>query len=101
MVDVGAKGETVRRAVAVARVRTTHEVLESLAAGTVAKGDVLAVALDRTGAEMEAMVAASIAALTVYDMIKSADRWASIEGVRLEAKSGGKSGDVKRPPERA
>jgi hypothetical protein len=33
-------------------------------------------------------------------MIKSADRWASIDAVRLEAKSGGKSGDVTRPPER-
>ena len=49
---------------------------------------------------MEAMMAASVASLTVYDMIKSADRWATIEGVQLEAKSGGKSGDVRRPPER-
>jgi molybdenum cofactor biosynthesis protein MoaC len=54
-------------------------------------------AFDRTGVEMEAMVAASIASLTVYDMIKSADRWARIEAVRLEAKSGGKSGSVTRP----
>jgi cyclic pyranopterin phosphate synthase len=57
-------------------------------------------AVDRTGVEMEAMVAAAVAALTVYDMIKSADRWATIDQVRLEAKSGGKSGDVSRPPER-
>jgi cyclic pyranopterin phosphate synthase len=57
-------------------------------------------AVDRTGVEMEALVAASVAALNVYDMIKSADRWASIETVRLEEKSGGKSGDTKRPPER-
>ncbi len=56
-------------------------------------------AVDRTGVEMEAMVAVSIAALTIYDMIKSADRWASIDAVRLEAKRGGKSGDVKRPGE--
>ncbi len=49
---------------------------------------------------MEAMVAAAIASLTVYDMIKSADRWATIDSVRLEAKSGGKSGDVVRPGER-
>ena len=55
--------------------------------------------VDRTGVEMEAMVAVSIAALTIYDMIKSADRWASIDAVRLEAKRGGKSGDVKRPGE--
>jgi cyclic pyranopterin phosphate synthase len=46
------------------------------------------------------MVAASVASLTVYDMIKSADRWARIDAVRLEAKAGGKSGDVTRPPER-
>ena len=52
-------------------------------------------------AVMEAMVAASIASLTVYDMIKSVDRWATIEGVRLEAKSGGKSGDVTRPDKRS
>ncbi len=58
-------------------------------------------AVDRTGVEMEAMVAASVAALTVYDMIKGADRWARIESVRLEEKSGGKSGEVKRPREAA
>jgi molybdenum cofactor biosynthesis protein MoaC len=58
-------------------------------------------ALDRTGVEMEAMVAASVAALTVYDMIKSLDRWARIEAVGLETKSGGKSGHLQRPPERA
>jgi molybdenum cofactor biosynthesis protein MoaC len=52
-------------------------------------------AVDRTGVEMEAMVAASVAALTVYDMIKSADRWATIEQVRLEEKRGGKSGVVR------
>jgi cyclic pyranopterin phosphate synthase len=57
-------------------------------------------AVDRTGVEMEAMMAASVASLTVYDMIKSADRWASIDSVRLEAKRGGKSGEVTRPPER-
>jgi cyclic pyranopterin phosphate synthase len=57
-------------------------------------------AVDRTGVEMEALVAASVAALTVYDMIKSADRWACIEAVRLEEKSGGKSGDTTRPRER-
>jgi cyclic pyranopterin phosphate synthase len=54
-------------------------------------------AVDRTGVEMEAMVAVSVACLTVYDMIKSADRWATIDAVRLESKSGGKSGDVVRP----
>ena len=148
MVDVGAKTATARRAVASACVRTTREVIDAMAAGGVAKGDVVAVArvagllaakrvpdliplchpvqttyaavdfepdasrgelrvratveaFDRTGVEMEAMVAASVAALTVYDMIKSADRWASIDAVRLETKSGGKSGTVARPHARA
>ena len=50
----------------------------------------------RTGVEMEAMTAASIAALTVYDMCKGVDRGMTIERVRLEAKSGGKSGDFQR-----
>jgi len=146
MVSVGDKAETSRRAVASACVRTTRATVEAIAAGSLAKGDVLAVArvagiqaakrtpelvplchpvrttqaaveleldaaagevrvramveaVDRTGVEMEAMVAASVASLTVYDMIKSADRWATIDGVRLEAKSGGKSGDVTRPRE--
>jgi cyclic pyranopterin phosphate synthase len=146
MIDVAAKAETARRAVAAASVRTTRPVVEAIARGAVSKGDVVAVArvagilaakrtaeliplchpvrtthatvdveldaargevrvraiveaVDRTGVEMEAMVAASIASLTVYDMIKGADRWATIEGVRLEAKSGGKSGDVTRPAE--
>ncbi len=58
-------------------------------------------AVDRTGVEMEAMVAASVAGLTVYDMIKSADRWARLDGVRLESKVGGKSGAVTRPGDRA
>lgn len=46
-----------------------------------------------TGVEMEALTAASVAALTLYDMIKAVDRHASIDGVRVLAKSGGKSGD--------
>jgi cyclic pyranopterin phosphate synthase len=145
MVGVGGKHETLRRAVASARVRTTRAVVELVASGEAPKGDVLAVArvagimaakktpdlvplchpvrvtgttidleldvekqelrvratveaLDRTGVEMEALTAATIASLTVYDMIKSADRWATIEAVQLEAKSGGKSGEVTRPP---
>src|SRR5580693_2549177 len=53
-------------------------------------------AFDRTGVEMEALVAASVAALTVYDMVKSVDRWISIEKVELVEKSGGKSGHVTR-----
>jgi cyclic pyranopterin phosphate synthase len=50
----------------------------------------------RTGVEMEALTAASIAALTVYDMCKSADRVMTIERIRLEEKSGGKSGPFRR-----
>jgi molybdenum cofactor biosynthesis protein MoaC len=145
MVDVGAKTATARRAVASSVVRTTPQVIEAIAGGGVAKGDVLGVArvagilaskrtpeliplchpvhttsaaiefepdglrgelrvratveaFDRTGVEMEAMVAASIASLTIYDMIKSADRWATIDAARLEEKSGGKCGTVTRPP---
>ena len=48
----------------------------------------------KTGVEMEAMTAVSIAALTIYDMCKSVDRGMRIEGVRLVRKSGGKSGDI-------
>lgn len=47
---------------------------------------------DRTGVEMEAMTAASVAALTLYDMIKGVDRGAYLDAVRLVAKSGGRSG---------
>ena len=49
-----------------------------------------------TGVEMEAMTAASVALLTVYDMVKSIDRGMTIEAVRLVSKSGGRSGDWKR-----
>jgi cyclic pyranopterin phosphate synthase len=147
MVDVSEKRETMRRAVATARVHTTREVLIAIGAAELPKGDVLATAriagilaakrvpelvplchpvrttraavefegdpergelcvraiveaVDRTGVELEAMTAAAVAALTVYDMIKSADRWATIDAVRLEGKSGGKSGDLARPRER-
>jgi cyclic pyranopterin phosphate synthase len=47
----------------------------------------------KTGVEMEALTVASIAALTVYDMCKSADRGMSIERIQLEEKSGGRSGN--------
>jgi cyclic pyranopterin phosphate synthase len=49
-------------------------------------------AVDRTGVEMEALTAVSVAALTVYDMCKSVDRGLTIEQVRLEEKAGGRSG---------
>ena len=50
----------------------------------------------KTGVEMEAMTAVSVAALTVYDMCKAVDKGMTIEYVRLAAKSGGKSGDYLR-----
>lgn len=50
----------------------------------------------RTGVEMEAMTAVSVAALTVYDMCKSIDRVMTIMRIRLEEKSGGKSGTFRR-----
>ena len=53
-------------------------------------------AFDRTGVEMEAMTAASVAALTVYDMCKAVDREMQVEAVRLEEKSGGRSGHFVR-----
>jgi len=53
-------------------------------------------ALDRTGAEMEALTAVAIAALTIYDMLKAADRAMTIERIALHEKSGGKSGDFVR-----
>jgi len=51
----------------------------------------------QTGVEMEALTAASVAALTVYDMAKAVDRGMIISGVSLLAKSGGRSGDWRRP----
>ena len=51
---------------------------------------------DRTGVEMEAMTAASVAALTLYDMAKGIDRAMRVSTVELVEKSGGKSGDFKR-----
>jgi cyclic pyranopterin phosphate synthase len=50
----------------------------------------------RTGVEMEALTAVSVARLTIYDMLKAVDRGMRIDGVELVAKSGGKSGDWRR-----
>ncbi|MCI0638535.1 MAG: cyclic pyranopterin monophosphate synthase MoaC [Gemmataceae bacterium] len=50
----------------------------------------------RTGVEMEALAAVSVAALTVYDMCKAVDKSMTIERIRLEEKTGGKSGDFRR-----
>jgi cyclic pyranopterin phosphate synthase len=54
-------------------------------------------ARDRTGVEMEALTAAAVAALSLYDTAKAFDRSARIDGLRLLSKSGGKSGDYRAP----
>ena len=51
----------------------------------------------QTGVEMEALTAVTVACLTIYDMAKAVDRFMRIEGVGMMEKSGGKSGDWKRP----
>jgi cyclic pyranopterin phosphate synthase len=51
---------------------------------------------DRTGVEMEALTAVSVAALTLYDMIKAVDRAATIDGIRVLRKDGGRSGAWER-----
>jgi len=51
----------------------------------------------RTGVEMEALTAVTVAALAVYDMCKAVDRGITIGPIRLESKTGGKSGDYRRP----
>jgi cyclic pyranopterin phosphate synthase len=64
-------------------------------AGTVTMTATAAVTA-RTGVEMEAMTAAAVAALTVYDMVKGLERGVSIEAIELVSKSGGRSGDWTR-----
>jgi len=53
-------------------------------------------ALDRTGVEMEALTAVSVAALTIYDMLKAKDRAMTIEAIAVHEKTGGKSGEYRR-----
>jgi cyclic pyranopterin monophosphate synthase len=143
MVEIEAKPETPRRAVATARVRMAPSTLARVVEGQVGKGDVLGVArvaaiaaskrcaelvplchpvrltgvsvtfevlealpgvkvraevraIDRTGPEMEAMLAASVGALTIYDMCKAMDRGMTVEAVTLVEKDGGKSGHWRR-----
>ncbi len=140
MVDVSAKDDSARVAVARGRIVMQPETLRLLQAGEIAKGNVLTtaqvagimaakrthelipmchpllltgIAVDlepladesaieitatvrttgRTGVEMEALTAVSVAALTVYDMCKAVDRGMTVEGVGLVSKSGGKSGE--------
>lgn len=137
MVDVGAKAETQRLAVASGRIRMSAEALAAIRAGDAPKGDVLGtarvagilaakrtgdlipmchpLALDavnidfgfeadairatatasvtgKTGIEMEAITAVTIALVTIYDMAKALDKAMVIEDVRLIEKRGGKSG---------
>jgi len=55
--------------------------------------------VDRTGVEMEALTACSVAALTIYDMCKSSDRSMTIGDITLWEKTGGRSGPYRRDPE--
>jgi cyclic pyranopterin phosphate synthase len=145
MVDVGAKPESERTAMAEGLVVMKAETLAMILAGDARKGDVLGTAriagimaakktheliplchpllltkvsvdiepdeslpglkvtalarvTGKTGVEMEALTAASVACLTIYDMAKAVDRAMTITGVRLLEKSGGKSGDYRAAP---
>lgn len=138
MVDVSAKADTVREAVAEGVIAMAPAVIAAIRAGDIKKGDVLGTARiagimaakqtsnliplchplpiasvsvefdyvdtgvrvetrvrtsGKTGVEMEALTAASVALLTIYDMAKALDKAMVIGPVRLLAKSGGKSGD--------
>ena len=143
MVDVSAKDETVREAVAQGSVIMTREGYDLVRAGNMAKGDVLGVArlagimaakkvdlliplahplnitraeidfdfddtalaiivraavsiVGKTGVEMEALTAVSVAALTIYDMSKAVDKGMVIQDIKLLKKTGGKSGTYMR-----
>jgi cyclic pyranopterin phosphate synthase len=74
--------------------RVAVEFVPDVAASAIAI-EVTAETLARTGVEMEALTAAAVGLLTIYDMCKSADRAMRIESVRLVEKSGGKSGRFK------
>lgn len=73
-------------------------VFEPLDAGTV-RIEATARITGRTGVEMEALTAVSVAALTIYDMCKAVDRSMEIDQVRLESKKGGRSGEYRRADE--
>jgi cyclic pyranopterin phosphate synthase len=72
------------------------EVAFEFASTTTLSIEATAKATARTGVEMEALTAVSIAALTVYDMCKAVDKQMTIEAIRLEEKSGGRSGHFVR-----
>jgi cyclic pyranopterin monophosphate synthase len=67
------------------------------AAAGVATITATAVAADRTGVEMEALTAVSVAALTLYDLVKAVQKDVRITDVRLRRKTGGRSGDLELP----
>ena len=71
-------------------------VLEADAGAGSIRVEATVTATDRTGVEMEALTAAAVSALSLYDTAKAFDRAAEISGLRLVAKSGGKSGDYRR-----
>jgi cyclic pyranopterin phosphate synthase len=143
MVDVGAKPETDREAVAGAEIRVNRATLAAVRSGAVKKGDPLQTArlagimaakrtadliplchplalshIDvaigpeawgyrltatvrtrgRTGVEMEALAAVSVAALTIYDMLKAMDRAMTITNVQVLEKQGGRSGHYRLKP---
>ncbi|HEV7413839.1 MAG TPA: cyclic pyranopterin monophosphate synthase MoaC [Casimicrobiaceae bacterium] len=73
----------------------THVAVEFRLGADAVAIEVTAETLDRTGVEMEALTAASVGLLTVYDMCKAVDRGMRIEGIHLVEKSGGRSGHFK------
>ena len=73
----------------------THVAVEFRLDADAVEIEVTAETLDRTGVEMEALTAASVGLLTVYDMCKAVDRGMRIEGIHLVEKSGGRSGHFK------
>lgn len=74
----------------------THVDVQAVIAGGGVRVTATAATTGPTGVEMEALTAAAVAALTVYDMTKALDKSIVIRDLRLEAKSGGKSGDYQR-----
>ncbi|WP_439621725.1 cyclic pyranopterin monophosphate synthase MoaC [Gemmata sp.] len=78
---------------------TSVQVSFSFPASDAVRIEAVAKVFGRTGVEMEALAAVTVAALTVYDMCKAADRAMVIESVRLEEKDGGRSGHFVRGPD--
>ena len=101
MVNVGSKKVTKRTAIAEAFINLSSNTRKKIYKDKIIKGDVISVATkcnssSKTGVEMEALLAASVTALTIYDMCKSLDKSIVISKIRLLAKKGGKSGNYKR-----